>query len=154
MPEKDKAEKDREQRLPKAAVSTVDEPLVQADWEEAKRTRPEEFLPAPCVLNTNAAREAQIHHKQRAPVSENDPEAGDGADKAEEKDRMRANAPETPNAPRQPKPSDRAGSEEQKLKEPASSSTGAGDRRSDNEVVQQEGLNAPREEAKRHETTR
>jgi len=152
MPEKDKAEKEREQRLPKAAVSTVDEPLVQADWEEAKRTRPEEFLPEPCVLNTNAAKEAQIHHKQRAPVSENDPEAGDGTDKAEEKDNFRKNAPETPNAPRQPKPSDRAGADQER--ERPSTGTGAGDRRSDNEVVRQEGLNAPREEAKRHETTR
>jgi len=142
------------EKKPKAAVSTPDEPLVQADWDEARRVRPHEFLPAPCVLNTNAAKEAEDHHKQVPPTSElADSQAGTSGTQptAAEKDAMRANAPETPNAPRQPKPSDRAGSEEGRLKEPASSSTGAGDRRSDAEVVQQEGLRAPREEAVKHE---
>lgn len=129
----------------KAAVSTPDTPLLQEDWDEARRVRAHEFLPAPCTLNTNAAKEAEDSHRQTPPTSKNQQSRQSAAEaerqtSAEEKDAFRANAPETPNAPVQPK-----------MREPATSSTGAGDRRSDNEVVRQEGLNAPREEAKRHE---
>lgn len=130
----------------KAAVSTPDTPLLQQDWDEARRVRAHEFLPAPCTLNVNAAKEAEDSHRQTPPVAKSDQGAGSRSDasasaqkgptSAEEKDAFRANAPETPNAPVQPKQADRAG---------------AGDRRSDNEVVRQEGLNAPREEAKKHE---